>query len=87
MSSTTQGKLSLLLRKETAERMTASGKLRRMEVTQMKMRMRITPLLEYTRVERGLQIAGTRILVHFIFTFSFVIICMSNNMTEYVYKI
>jgi hypothetical protein len=46
MSSTTQGKLSLLLRKETADRMTASGKLRRMEVAQMDMRMRITPLLE-----------------------------------------
>ena len=62
MSSTTQGKLSLLLRKETADRMTASGKLRRMEVVQMKMRMRITPVLEYTRVERGLQMAGTSIL-------------------------
>ena len=60
-----------MLRKETADRMTASGKLRRMEVAQMKIRMRITPVLEYTRVERGLQMAGTRRFLDFIFILIF----------------
>ena len=58
ISSVTQGNLSLSLRKPTEVRMIASGRLIRMETSQMRRRLVITRLRLYTSAERGRQMAG-----------------------------
>ena len=52
-----QGKVSLLLRYVTDERISASGRLMRIDVTQMTQRMKKTRHFVQTKVDRGLQIA------------------------------
>ena len=58
MSSVMQGNLSLSLRNPTEVRMMASGRLMRVETSQMRRRLVIIRLRLYTSAERGRQMAG-----------------------------